>query len=64
MYRIKNYAAPINAMRLDMKTPCVKSGRCADCKNPARICNSWTVTEKSFPKGRIKVVLINQEMGI
>ncbi len=64
MYRIKNYAAPINAMRLDMKTPCVKSGRCADCKSPARICNSWTITEKSFPKGRIKVVLINQEMGI
>jgi hypothetical protein len=64
MYRIKNYAAPINAMRLDMKTPCVKSARCADCKSPARICNSWTITEKSFPKGRIKVVLINQEMGI
>lgn len=64
MYRIKNYAAPINAMRLDMKTPCVKSGRCADCKSPARICNLWTITEKSFPKGRIKVVLINQEMGI
>jgi hypothetical protein len=64
MYRIKNHAAPVNAMRLDMKTPCVKSGRCADCKSPARICNSWTITEKSFPKGRIKVVLINQDMGI
>ncbi|NLA75188.1 MAG: lactate utilization protein [Deltaproteobacteria bacterium] len=64
MHRIKNHSAPINAMRLDMKTPCVKSGRCADCKSPARICNSWVITEKSFPKGRIKVVLINQEMGI
>lgn len=64
MHRIKNYAAPVNAMRLDMKTPCVKSGRCAECRSPARICNTWTITEKSFPKGRIRVVLINQEMGI
>ena len=64
MFRIKNFVAPINAMRLDMKTPCVKSGRCADCKSPSRICNMWTITEKSFPKGRIKVVLINQDMGI
>ena len=64
MFRIKNFVAPVNAMRLDMKTPCVKSGRCADCKSPTRICNSWTVTEKSFPKGRIKVVIINQDMGI
>lgn len=64
MFRIKNFVAPINAMRLDMKTPCVKSGRCADCKSPTRICNVWTITEKSFPKGRIKVVLINQDLGI
>lgn len=64
MYRIKNYAAPVNAMRLDMKTPCVKSGRCADCKSTTRICNVWTILEKSFPKGRIKVVLINQDLGM
>ncbi len=64
MYRIKNYAAPINAMRLDMKTPCVKTGRCADCRSTTRICNVWTITEKSFPKGRIKVVIINQELGL
>ena len=64
IYRIKNYAAPVNAMRLDMKTPCVKSGRCADCKSTTRICNVWTISEKSFPKGRVKVVLINQELGM
>lgn len=64
MFRIKNYAAPINAMRLDKKTPCIKSGRCADCKSPDRICNMWTITEKSFPKKRIKVVLINQDLGM
>ena len=64
MFRIKDYAAPTNAMRLDKKTPCVKTSCCEDCKSPERICNSWTITEKSFPKGRIKVVLINEELGL
>ncbi len=61
--RIKEYAAPVNAMRLDKKTPCVKTGRCQDCASPDRICNVWTVSEKSFPKGRIRVILINQDLG-
>ena len=63
MFRVKDYAAPVNAMRLDMKTPCVKSGACEDCKAPQRICNVWTINEKSFPRGRIKVVLVNQDLG-
>jgi len=61
--RIKFFSAPVNAMRLDKKTPCTRTGVCEECRSPDRICNSWTVTEKSFPKGRIKVVLINQDMG-
>jgi hypothetical protein len=64
MTRIKTYAAPINAMRLDMKTPCKETGRCVECKSSSRICNVWTITEKSFPKGRIKVVVINQDLGL
>jgi L-lactate utilization protein LutB len=62
--RVKNYAAPANAMRLDMKTPCVKTAACEECKSPGRICNSWTITEKAFPKGRIRVVLINEDLGL
>jgi hypothetical protein len=62
--RIKEYAAPANAMRLDKKTPCVKTGTCHDCSSPDRICNHWALTEKSFPKGRIKVILINRDMGL
>ena len=61
--RVKEYAAPVNAMRLDKKTPCVKTGHCEDCKSPDRICNHWTITEKSFPKGRIKIVLVNADLG-
>lgn len=64
MYRIKDYAAPVNSMRLDMKTPCAKTATCADCKSPARICNYWTITEKSFPKERIAVILINEDLGL
>lgn len=64
MLRIKDYTAPTNAMRLDKKTPCVKTSYCEECKSPDRICNHWTITEKSFPKGRIKVVLINEILGI
>lgn len=64
MLRVKNYASPTNAMRLDKKTPCVKTGYCEECSSPERICNTWTITEKSFPKGRIRVVLINQDLGL
>jgi len=64
MLRIKEYAAPANAMRLDMKTPCVKTANCEDCSSPGRICNTWVITEKSFPKARVKVVLINQALGL
>jgi len=64
MYRIKNYVAPANSMRLDKKTPCVKTSYCEECKSPDRICNSWTITEKSFPKGRVKIVLINEDLGL
>ena len=64
MFRIKNYAAPANAMRLEKKTPCTKTSYCEECKSPDRICNVWSITEKSFPKGRIRVILINQDLGL
>ncbi len=63
MFRVKNYVAPVNSMRLDKKTPCVKTSYCEECKSPDRICNTWTITEKSFPRGRVKVVLINEDLG-
>ncbi|MFV0421244.1 lactate utilization protein [Oleidesulfovibrio sp.] len=64
MDRIKNYASPTNTMRLDKKTPCKMTSHCTDCSSPDRICNVWTITEKSFPKGRIRVVLINEDCGL
>ena len=64
MFRIKNYVAPTNSMRLDKKTPCVETSYCQECKSPDRICNTWTITEKSFPKKRVKIVLINEDLGL
>lgn len=64
MRRVKEYAAPANAMRLGKKTPCAATARCADCGSPDRICNVWTITEKSFPRGRISVICINQDLGL
>ena len=61
--RVKTVAAPINAMRLDKKTPCARTAACQDCSGVDRLCNAWAITEKSFPKGRIKVILIDQDLG-
>lgn len=65
MKRIREIAAPQNAARhKGFKTPCVSTGKCHDCQSPDRICNTWTICEKSYPKGRISVVLIKQELGL
>ena len=65
MTRIRSYAAPLNAIRHEgWKTPCRKTSYCMDCSSPDRICNTWVITEKSFPKKRIKIILINQDCGL
>jgi len=62
--RIRNHAAPLNAKRHNFPTPCAKTGRCHDCNSPKRICNTWGIVDKCFPVGRIKVVLIEQDLGL
>ncbi len=65
MQRIRNVAAPLNAMRHHhLQIPCQETSRCTDCDSPDRICNTWCITEKSHPGGRIKVVLINSDEGL
>jgi hypothetical protein len=64
MERIRNHAAPLNAKRHNFPTPCVKTGRCHDCSSPQRICNTWAIVDKCYPKGRIKVVLIEKDLGL
>lgn len=63
--RIRETAAPRNAARHeDFDTPCVKTGRCMDCASPRRICNERLILHKCHPKGRITVVLIDEDLGL
>lgn len=63
--RIKNISAPLNAERhKKFHTPCQVTGICQNCKSQDRICNAWTISEKSYPKGRIKIVLIDENIGL
>jgi len=61
--RVKNIASPPNAMRLNRDTPCAKNGRCADCLAADSICSQVVITRRSSVKGRIKVILVGEELG-
>ncbi len=61
--RICNIASPANAKRLKRKTPCNYNGRCNDCFSPDCMCNQIVITRRSGRPGRIKVFLINEELG-
>ena len=62
--RVRGYAAPANAQRFDIDTPCKKIGECADCLSSTTICAQFVTTRICKPEGRIKVVLIGEELGI
>ncbi len=61
--RARNVAAPINAQRFNLSTPCLKTGECADCGAADSICNVFVRTKRCKPQGRIKVVLIGEALG-
>lgn len=63
MKRARNVAAPINAQRFKLNTPCAKTGACFDCKCPDTICCQFLITRYSLHKGRIQVILVNDSLG-
>ncbi len=63
MKRARNVAAPINAQRFDINTPCKKTGSCANCKSPDTICCQFLVTRYSRHADRIHVILVNDNLG-
>jgi L-lactate utilization protein LutB len=63
MKRARNVAAPINAQRFGLSTPCSKLGTCMDCKSPDTICCQFLITRYSRHKGRIHVILVNDDLG-
>ena len=63
MKRARNVAAPINAQRFGLSTPCAKTGACMDCKSPDTICCQFLITRYSRHADRIHVILVNDVLG-
>ena len=61
--RARNEAAPVNAQRFGIDTPCSKTGCCYDCKSPDTICCQFLTSRYSKVKNRIKVILVGEELG-
>ena len=61
--RARNVAAPVNAQRFGLDTPCAKTGSCMNCKSPDTICCQFLITRYSRHKDRIYVILVNDDLG-
>ena len=63
LHRARNEAAPINAQRFGIDTPCSKNGSCFDCKSPQCICCQILTTRFSRVKGRFQIILVDENLG-
>ncbi len=64
IYRARNIAAPKNAQRLKMNTPCaVKGDKCYDCNSKDRICCGLVVQFKKMFSCETEIVIINENLG-
>ena len=61
--RARNFAAPTNAQRFDIETPCKKTGSCADCKSKDSICAYMVTTRLCRPAKKIKVIIVGENLG-
>ena len=61
--RTRNASAPPNAVRLSADTPCSKQGFCCGCLSDDCLCCEIVITRKSRVPGRIKVILVGEELG-
>lgn len=61
--RARNTAAPVNAQRFNLNTPCAKTGSCMNCMSPDTICCQFLITRFSRHKDRIHVILVNEDLG-
>ena len=61
--RARNVAAPINAQRFNLTTPCSKTGACADCKSADSICCQMLITRFAMDENRVHVILVNDTLG-
>lgn len=61
--RVEKIAAPKNTVRLNCETPCAKTGECAHCRSDRRICCSFVTLAQQRVPDRIKVIIVNEELG-
>lgn len=61
--RVKNWATPPNARRLNFKTPCASTGFCSDCNSPDRLCRVTTVLERKPRFTDVRVLVVNADLG-
>lgn len=61
--RNREISAPANCKRLSRKTPCTEVGYCMDCKSPDRICNDYVVIKRQGVKGRIHILILEENFG-
>lgn len=61
--RARTVAAPMNKQRFPNQTPCEVTGTCADCKSEGCICNQIVITRHCRPAGRIKFIIVGEDLG-
>ena len=61
--RNRSISGPANAKRLNLSTPCVKTGQCMECKSEERICCEYTVIKRQRNPKRMHVIFINDTLG-
>ena len=61
--RARSIAAPVNAARFDITTPCKVDGRCHNCNSTQCICNHIHLLRNSYPERRHVVVLVGENLG-
>ena len=62
--RARTVAAPANAQRFNIATPCKATGSCHNCTSPDCICNQLLITRHCRPAGRIKFILVGEDLGL
>ncbi|MGI6412463.1 MAG: lactate utilization protein [Syntrophomonadaceae bacterium] len=62
--RIKNYAAPPNARRLNRKSPCAVTGFCSECDSPDRICRITVIIDRAPQLSDINIMVVNEDLGL
>ena len=62
--RVKQWATPPNAKRLNFNTPCAKTGFCSNCNSPDRLCRVTTIIDRKPRFTDLRVLVVNADLGL